>query len=547
MEDSMGMQARHAMLAQLVADGTKYAFGNPGTTEEGFMDALNDFPQLEYILSLHEGVAVSIADAYARATQKPAFIQLHTAAGLGNGIGMLSKAQRHYRPLVVYAGNADSRGLLAEPTLGGDLVAIARPVSKWAVEAKHADEVPMLMRRALKIAAEPPQGPVFISVPMDVMEEETDQAITPSNLTDWRSRPPAAQVQEAVSLLVGAQRPIIVAGDGVTLCDAHSQVGAIAELLGAPIFSGGLETNAPYEHPLNAGEYLPARNQDADLVLMLGALEEAPLVPVPVKPVASGARVIQIHPNFWELAKTYTPDLTINADIKATLTEVIPALRGRLSPEQVTAARQRASAVSERRAGEMQRALEEAQRRHDMTPISDARMFEELGKAIPDNAAVFGRHREPFMKARPGLYYGAGGGGIGSVLPGALGIQLAYPERPVIGIDGDGSALFSTVAFWTAAHHNIPAKFVIWANQAYRILKVNLLSHMGEAAHGREFQAMDLTNPVVDWVKMAESQGVRGWRVERPGDLGDVFRTAFAHPGPALVEVVGDGSIPGRD
>src|SRR5690606_33269191 len=123
---------------------------------------------------------------------------------------------------------------------------------------------------------------------------------------------------------------------------------------------------------------------------------------------------------------------------------------------ETAAARQRSAQVTEQRAAELKRLADDAAARYHQAPISDSRMYEELGKAMPENAAVFGRFREPFMKARPGLYYGAGGGGIGSVLPGALGLQLAYPERPVVGIDGDGSALFSTVALWTAAHHNIP-------------------------------------------------------------------------------------------
>jgi benzoylformate decarboxylase len=546
----MAKLARHALLEQLICDGTKYVFGNPGTTEQGFMDALFDYPQLEYILCLHEGVAVSAADAYARATQKPAFIELHTAAGLGNGIGMLSKAKRHCRPLVVYAGNADSRGLLAEPTLGADLVAMARPVTKWAIEARYADEVPLLLRRAAKIAAEPPQGPVFISIPMDIMELPTEAPIIRTNFTNWRTRPPLAELQEAASMLASARRPVILAGDGIALSEAHSGLGVLAEVLGAPIYRSGLETNGPFDHPLNAGRFSPAENPDVDLVLMIGALEAAPIVWTPVNHVPTGARVIQIHPNAWELAKTYRPDLTISAGIKETLEELSSALRTRLTPEQTNAARLRAEHATQRRQAELRRILEDNERRRDQMPISESRLMEELGKAIPEEAAVFCRRDavgvEPFLKARPGLYFAAGGGGIGSVLPGALGLQLAFPDRPVIGIDGDGSSLYSTTALWTAAHHKLPVTFVIYANAAYRILKVNLLNELGEAHAGREFIAMDLTDPTLDFAKMAESMGVRGQRVERPDDLAGALKDAIAHPGPSLVEVVVDGSIPGR-
>jgi benzoylformate decarboxylase len=222
-------------------------------------------------------------------------------------------------------------------------------------------------------------------------------------------------------------------------------------------------------------------------------------------------------------------------------------LRGRLTPEQTSAARQRAAQISERRKADLKRMVEEHERRREQTPIADTRLLEELGKAMPEDAAIFGRFREPFMTPRPGLFYGAGGGGIGSVLPGAVGLQLAFPDRPVIGVDGDGSAMYSTTALWTAAHHKLPITFVIWANRAYRVLKVNLLNHLGEAAAGRDFVAMDLTDPALDFVKHAESMGVRGRRVERPDELGDAFREAIDYPGPSLVEVLVDGSIPGRD
>jgi len=159
------LTARNAMLEQLLAEGTAYVFGNPGTTEQAFMDALQDYPQLQYILSLHEGVALGIADGYARASGRPAFVQLHIMPGLGNAMGMLYNSYRTRTPLVIYAGQHPQRGASQEPILAGDLVRLAAPVTKWAVEAQDANEIPILVRRAFKTAMEPPYGPVFISVP----------------------------------------------------------------------------------------------------------------------------------------------------------------------------------------------------------------------------------------------------------------------------------------------------------------------------------------------------------------------------------------------
>ena len=173
------MAGRDALMEQLVIDGHRHLFGNPGTTELGFLDALHRHRELDYIVALNEPVAVGLADGYARATRRPAFVQLHVAAGLGNAIGMLYNAAQARTPLVVYAGQASTRVRAQEPILGGDLVEMARPVCKWAVEASHADDLPRLLRRASKVAAEPPQGPVLLSIPMNALKDQGSVVVTP--------------------------------------------------------------------------------------------------------------------------------------------------------------------------------------------------------------------------------------------------------------------------------------------------------------------------------------------------------------------------------
>src|SRR3954463_12716875 len=149
------MTGKRALMEQLVADGTRYIFGNPGTTEQGFMDVLQDYPRLQFMLALHEGVAVSMADAYARRTRRPAFVEVHIAPGLGNALGMMHNARIGKTPMVVFAGQSPTDVLLQEPHLSGPLVDMARPIVKWAAQIEHAHDVPMAVRRAFKIAAEP--------------------------------------------------------------------------------------------------------------------------------------------------------------------------------------------------------------------------------------------------------------------------------------------------------------------------------------------------------------------------------------------------------
>src|SRR5712691_2803943 len=180
------LTGRYAMLEQLVAEGVRYVFGNPGTTEQAFIDALQDYPQIEYNLALQESVAIGVADGYARASGRPAFVQLHIMPGLGNAMGMIYNSYHTHTPLVIYAGQHPQRGSSQEPLLAGDLVRLAEPLTKWAVEAQDANEIPVLLRRAFKIAMEPPRGPVFLSVPTNVMYEESEADISPSAPADTR-------------------------------------------------------------------------------------------------------------------------------------------------------------------------------------------------------------------------------------------------------------------------------------------------------------------------------------------------------------------------
>src|SRR5438874_3426372 len=230
------MTAKRALLEQLIADGVRHIFGNPGTTEQGFMDILQDYPQVQFMLALHEGVAVSMADAFARVSRRPAFVELHITPGLGNGMGMMHNARIGKTPLVVFAGQSPSDVLLQEPHLSGPLVDMARPIAKWAAQVEHAHDVPRALRRAFKIAAEPPQGPVFLALPMDVLDHEADVDIRPTAYTSWRTRPDLAALAQAAELLLAASHPMILAGDRVALSGAQAELVALAKLLGAAIF-----------------------------------------------------------------------------------------------------------------------------------------------------------------------------------------------------------------------------------------------------------------------------------------------------------------------
>src|SRR3990170_3179718 len=249
------LAGRYAMLEQLVAEGTKYVFGNPGTTEQGFIDALQDYPQIDYILSLQESIAVGVADGYARAGGRPAFVQLHIMPGLGNAMGMLYNSYRAGTPLVVYAGQHAQRGGTSQgPILAGDLVRLAEPLSRWAAEAQDAREIPVLLRQAFKAALGPPSGPAFLSVPANLMDEEADVDIFPAHRVDTRVRPDPEAVERIARLLLEAKSPVIICGDGVAVSGGQAELVQLAEAIGARVHNSFCaELPFPSQHPLYAG------------------------------------------------------------------------------------------------------------------------------------------------------------------------------------------------------------------------------------------------------------------------------------------------------
>ncbi len=554
------MTGKRAMLEQLVADGVRHIFGNPGTTEQGFMDILQEYPQVEFVLALHEGVAVPMADAYARITRRPAFVEVHTAPGLGNALGMMHNASIGKTPLVVYAGHSPSRVLVQEPHLSGSLVEMARPVCRWSAEIAHAHDVPRALRRAFKTAMTPPQGPVFLSLPMDTLDAEAEVDIVPTTYTHWRGRADPGVLAEAARRLLAARRPMLMVGDSVALAEAQPEAVALAELLGLPIFECyASEFNVPATHPLYLGNVnfvtpgpLRSTLEGCDCLLAVGApLFQLIFPEAEQSPLPAGAALIQIDINPWELGKNINPEIALLADPKAALAELAEQVRRLRTAGHAAAAAERAAAVAERTRAARARYHEAAKKNWDGVPISGPRLMHEIHEAMPADALIVAEaitNQAHLMAAmepdQPGRIIRTRGGGIGPGLPATLGAQLAQPGRPVIGVCSDGAAMYSITALWTAAHHKLPVTFVMLSNAAYRILKLNMVEYLGTAARGRQFVAMDLTDPELRFDRLAEAMGVRGRRVERPDELGPALREAIAHDGPALVDVVMESPVP---
>ncbi|MBI2468167.1 MAG: thiamine pyrophosphate-binding protein, partial [Candidatus Rokubacteria bacterium] len=252
------MSGKRAFLELLRQEGVEYIFGNPGTTELPLMDGLVTEPGLAYVLGLQEAGVVAMADGYAEASGKLAVVNVHVAPGLGNALGMLYDAQKAGAPLLVTAGQHDQSFNFTEPILWADLPPIARPFVKWSAEVRRLQDLPRAVHRAAKTALAPPTGPVFLSLPADVLNAEGDVDLGAPTRVAPRLRGDRAAVEAAAALLAAAERPLIMAGDAVAQGDAHAELVRVAELLGAPVYAEGIANTAsfPASHPLFRGTFV---------------------------------------------------------------------------------------------------------------------------------------------------------------------------------------------------------------------------------------------------------------------------------------------------
>lgn len=557
-----GKTGRYAILEQFLADGMTYMFGNPGTVEQGFLDALEKYPGLQYITTLQETIAVAMADAYARSTKKPTLVQLHSGVGLGNGIGMMYQAYRGHAPLVVIAGEAGTQYDATDAQMAADLVAMARPVTKWSTRVVHPSSLLRVLRRAIKIAATPPMGPVFVALPMDVLDAISEEQVEKTVIPVSRVTPSADVIDQAAAMLAGASRPIIIMGDGIAYAGAHDELRTIAETLGADVWGADAsEVNIPFTHPLYKGAlghmfgtHSSPITSSADAVLIAGTYVFPEVFPALDGVFASDAKIVHVDLNAYEIAKNHRVDLGIVADPKPTLAAITASLVSRMSAEQKSAARARIGIAEKAKHDALASALAHDATVADRTPLDISRFMSELAHALPDDAVIFDealtsspaleRYLHPHL---PGHFFQTRGGSLGVGFPGALGLKLAHPEKTVLGFSGDGGCMYTIQALWTAVRHKIGAKFIVCNNQSYMLLKLNIMEYWKERGIEEHTfpECFDLQGPVVDFAAMAHSMGVPARRVATPAEVGPAIAEMLATDGPYLLDVVVSNTVPG--
>lgn len=556
------MAGKQAFLELLKQEGVELLFGNPGTTELPLMDALAGQDAIRYILALHEGVAMAMADGYAQASGKLAVVNVHISPGLGNAMGMLYDAYKAGVPLLLTAGQHDQSFTITEPILWSDLPPVAKPYVKWSYEVHRLEDLPRAVHRAAKVALAPPTGPVFLSLPMDILTAEADMDLGEPTRVDPRIRGSQAAVAAAAEQLARAQRPVIIAGDAVARSDAHAELVEVADLIGGRVYAERLAytCNFPSSHPLFQGE-IPRSPSDIrallgqhDIVFSVGSNLFLLSLPSEVDPMPPDLPVIHLDPDPWEIGKNYPVKVGIVGDPKATLLDLAQVIRKYLGPADREAARRRLSDAREAKERAVGDLRARARQERDRIPIPPLVLVEVLAEGIPPDAVLVDESLSSGFGLRSLLksedaksFFGLHGGGIGWGLPGALGVKLALPDRPVVALIGDGGAMYTNQALWTAAHYNLSVVAVIINNASYRILKQRTHALKGISAQTGRYVGMDLEPPRIDFIGLAQAMGVPGERVEKAAEIGPALSRALARGGPSLVDVEVDGSFLPQD
>ena len=545
-----------AFLSLLKDEGISYIFGNPGTTELPIMAALSEQPDLTYVLGLQEAVVVAMADGFSRASGKLSACNVHVAPGLGNAMGSLFNAKWFGSPVLVTAGQHEQGHGLTEPQLYDPLIPIASPMVKWAVEVNRAQDLPRIVRRAAKIALTPPTGPVFISLPGDILKDHISMDMGHPTRIDAVNRPSDSALEKLAKRILEANRPLIIAGHELSLREALDEASKIAELLGTPVYQQTVPYTAQYlsEHTTFMGALSRIQSQvssilkDYDLLICLGSDVLRMSVWNVADPLPDGMPVIQIGERDWELGKNYHAEIAIKANIKETLNALLPVLKGMINNERKADFKSRLSELKTRNWNTKRKKLiNDARNKIHQVPIDPQVLMMYISETLPKNAvlveeclttskSLLGFY--PFRDAR--CYYGLASGGIGFAIAGAIGIHLAQPERPLVALIGDGSSLYNIQALWTAVHLKLPLTYIIANNKGYRILKDRLL----EFQRSDNYIGMNFHEPEIDFVNLAKSFGMNGYRITHPEEIRPTLQMCIIdNNGPNLIEVMIDEGL----
>jgi benzoylformate decarboxylase len=511
---------KHAVFDLLRRLGMTTVFGNPGSTELPF---LTPWPQdLRYVLALQESSVVAMADGFAQAMGNAAFVNLHSAAGLGNGLGTLFTAFRNQSPLVITAGQQARSLLPYDPYLGADRATeFPRPYVKWACEPARAEDVPVAIAQGYAIAMECPRGPVFVSIPSDDWDKPA--VLMRPRSHSWDVAPLPSSLAELADALAASEKPALVVGAEVDRQGAYALAVGLAEHLNIPVFEAPTSSRSsfPQDHRLFAGflpaipEHLSEALQSFDLILVVGAPVFTFHVPGKAAIFEFGPRIFQITDNPLSAVRGHATDTIVSS--------IVPALNGLLHrlPKRSCTAPQIARRVAPVSAKD---------------PIEPEFALQEIARAIGRDAIVVEEapsHRPAMQQhlpiVRPNGFYTMASGGLGWGLPAAVGIALAE-KQPVVCLIGDGSAMYSIQALWTAAQEKLPLVMVVLNNQGYGAMK-SFSQLLGTS------EPPGIRLPGISFLDLARGFGAAGVEVMQSSEIYPALRKALANDGPTVIDI----------
>lgn len=518
----------------LRAHGITTIFGNPGSTELPMLAGLPD--DLHYVLALHEGVAVGMADGYAQASGRPAHVNLHTAPGVGNAVGALGTAQANHAPLLITAGQQVRAQVGMEALLANrDAVLVPQPHVKWANEPARAQDVPAALARAIHHASLPPQGPAFVSIPMDDWAAEADGELGPAALARriaGRAQPDERALAALAARIEAARAPALVAGPGIDASGGWASAVALAERQRMTVWAapapGGSRIGFPEAHRCFAGLLPPAIGPlgqtlaGHDLVVVAGSAVFPYYPYIPGPPLAPGCELVALTSDPSEAARAPMGEAIVG-DVAVALERLVAltgVAEGRPQPEGRPPAGEAAVAEGTGRLSGSQVAA------------ALAAAWPDDGIAVVELPSATLALRNRLRLSRPGSWFTSAGGGLGFGIAAALGVALAQRSRRVVCVLGDGSAQYGITALWTAVAYRIPVTFVVLRNDEYAILKWFAELERVSGAPG-----LDL--PGLDVAAVARGYGMHAEEVDGTSEqVVEALKAATdAGDGPRLIQV----------
>src|SRR3984957_7166237 len=544
-----GVRGADILLDVLRSEGTRYIFGNPGTTELPLIDSLVTEPEIRYVWGLQEATAVSMADGYAQASGKPAFVNLHTAGGLGHGMGAIMNAKIARTPLVITAGQQDLRHFLADPQLAADLVGMAAPIAKWCFEPNSLDDLPLILRRAFHNSMSPPRGPVFLSLPMNILDDLGAPPMLPASRIERGSVGSGVADLAAELLQFRPGRAVIVAGNDIAEAGVGESIARVARVLGAPVYGSSWPSvnNFASVNPFWRGS-LPTTARGIseilgryDCMLGLGGKTLLAIVYTDRDPIPENITFYHISEDGNDLCHNDAPRLGIVGNVKATMEALGEELARKVYPHTV----ERNLSIARKAREDQERVLgqqaEEADKDPNIRPIIAAQEIMRVaaeGTLVVDEAPCANAFTQRMHRSTAAMqYFHNRGGALGWGMPASVGVSLGHHKAPVLCVVGDGSALYSPQALWSAVHEETPVVFVILNNSEYGILKEFMLNQPQYNAQKHGFLAMDISDPPVNFQHLAKSMGVPAQKVTSKAEISGMVEAALASGKSHLIEI----------